>query len=195
MAGIRRIAGVAALAGSLLVAAGSAGLAQRSDGRTVTYHGLDFLPEFAEGRRISTRDYEAATPGLGFSAGYRHRNATSTVYIYDLGLNAIPDDIAAALPVRNFEQSRSDILKAQPPNVTVTSSGTFTLADAAGRPRLSCEGFTFRRGANEAPLDSYLCTGVVNGKFFKVRTTMLQAEDSQSEARRFIGAWIAKIWP
>ena len=41
---------------------------------------------------------------------------------------------------------------------------------------------------------TYLCLGVVNGKYFKVRTTMAQDDKSQDEVRRFVGAWVAKLW-
>jgi hypothetical protein len=186
--------GIATLAGALVLAAAKAGLAQRYDGQVVRYHGVDFPAEFAEGRRLSTRDYEATNPGLGFSAGYRHRNATSTLYVYDLGLKSIPDDISSAVVVRQFEQARSDIATAQAGAAVLSSRGQFTIADSRRRPRLRCEGLNLKRG-DQPPIATYLCLGAINGKFFKVRTTALQAEGSQEELRRFIDAWVVKLWP
>lgn len=180
-------------AGALLAATGEV-RAQRDDQR-VTYYGVEFPAEFADGQRISTRDYERTNPGLGFSAGYRHRGATSTCYIYDAGLRSIPDDLRAAVVVQQFEQARNDIRnRVRSEGSTVSSTGTFAITDANGRQRLICEGFYVKRSGAGAPLDTYLCLGVTNGKFFKVRTTMPQRTDSQTEVRRFIGAWAAKLW-
>ena len=188
----RRIVSVILAAGAVVATAG-VGRAQ-SDNQLVTYHGVDFPAQFAQGQRISTRDYEPTNPGLGFSAGYRHRGAISTVYLYDLRLPAIPDDLRADLVTRQFEQAKGDIHRAQPAGATIASKGTFTIADAGKRPRLTCEGFALQRSSADAPLDSYLCLGVAKGKFLKVRTTMPQSQTSQAEVRRFIGAWVAAIW-
>jgi hypothetical protein len=193
MALVFRTIGIAALAAALLLAGAGNVVAQRTDSDTVRYHGVDFPANFAGGHRLSTRDYEASHPGLGFSAGYRHRNATSTLYVYDLGLKSIPDDISSSVLVRQFEQARSDIAAAQAGATALDSSGRFTLADARNRPRLTCEGFNLKRG--DQAVATYLCLGVANGKFFKVRTTALQPEGSQDELRRFIGAWVTKLWP
>jgi hypothetical protein len=160
---------------------------------SVSYYGVDFPVEIADGRRFSTRDFEPTNPGLGFSAGYRHRGAISTLYIYDAQVRSIPDDLAAPVLVAQFEQAKRDIQRAQPNSAALTSKGKFTLADAGGRPRLNCEGFGLAR-SGEPARDTYLCLGVANGKFFKVRTTMAQSPDSQAEIQRFIGAWAAKIW-
>jgi hypothetical protein len=176
-----------------LIAAPCAVRAQ-SENQSVNYYGVEFPPAFAEGQRISTRDFEPTSPGLGFSAGYRHRGAVSTLYIYDARTSAIPDDLNAGVVTAQFEQAKNDIRRAQSDSATITSKGKFTIADANGRPRLNCEGFDLKRGSTEARLDTFLCVGVANGKFFKVRTTMPQSAQSQSEVERFVGAWAAKIW-
>lgn len=193
MAHVLRTIGFAAIA-ALFVAAANPVVAQRSDRQTIRYHGMEFPPEFAEGQRFSTRDYEASNPGLGFSAGYRHRNAVSTLYIYDLGLKSVPDDISSPVVSRQFAQARSDIAVAQAGAAALGSTGQLTLADARNRPRLTCEGFELKR-ADQPPVTTYLCLGVVDGKFFKVRMTTRQHEGAQDELRRFVGAWVAKLWP
>ncbi|MBI3702605.1 MAG: hypothetical protein HY244_01835 [Rhizobiales bacterium] len=189
---LRRIA-VFILAAGVAIAVPGAGRAQ-SDNQPIVYHGVEFPAQFAEGQRISTRDYEPTNPGLGFSAGYRHRGAVSTVYIYDAKVSPIPDDIRAPVVLQQFEQAKGDIRRGQPEGAILTSKGAFVIADANGRSRLACEGFSLKRSSADRPFDTYLCLGVANKKFFKVRTTMPQDEASQREVRRFVGAWAAKLW-
>jgi len=188
----RRIA-CAVLAAGTLIAASCAVRAQ-PDTQTINYHGVAFPAAFAGGTRISTRDYEPTHPGLGFSAGYRHRGAISTVFIYDAKVSSIPDDIRSPVVIQQFEQAKGDIRQGQPEGAILNSKGVFAIADASGRARLTCEGFNLRRSSADQPVDTYLCLGAVNKKFFKVRTTMPQGENSQREVRRFIGVWVAKIW-
>lgn len=193
MIGYIRCIVCAVLAAGTLIAASCAVRAQ-PDTQTVNYHGVAFPAAFANGMRISTRDYEPTHPGLGFSAGYRHRGAISTLYIYDAKVSPIPDDIRAPVVIQQFEQAKGDIRRGQPESAILTSKGLFTLADGKDLPRLICEGFNLKRSSTDRPLDTYLCLGVVNKKFFKVRTTMPQDEGSQREVRRFVGAWVAKLW-
>ena len=101
------------LAAGIMVAASPVAHAQ-SDNQPITYYGVKFPAEFAEGQRISTRDFEPTNPGLGFAAGYRHRGAVSTIYIYDNKVSSIPDDLGAEVVVQQFEQAKADIRRAQP---------------------------------------------------------------------------------
>ena len=192
MSYFRRIACAVLAAGALIAA--SCDVRAQPDTQTINYHGVEFPAQFAQGQRISTRDYEPTNPGLGFSAGYRHLGAVSTVYIYDAKVSAIPEDIRAPVVVQQFEQAKDDIRRGQPEGAILNSKGPFTIADASGRARLICEGFNLRRSSADRPVDTYVCLGVANKKFFKVRTTMPQGEDSQREVRRFIGAWVARLW-
>jgi hypothetical protein len=188
---VRRVLAIA-LAG-LIVPAAVWGLRAQAPDEPVTYYGVTFPAEIGGARRISVRDYEPTNPGLGFSAGYRHRGATSTVYIYDLKLAAIPDDLDAAVVTRQFEQARSDIRRGQSADTTVEDKASFTILDGGRRPRLLCQGFVISK-PDAGPVDSFLCLGVVNGKFFKTRTSMPQRRDSEPEAREFIEAWAGRLW-
>jgi hypothetical protein len=191
VAGVRAIALIIA-AVSLLAAATHVCLAQSPD-QAITYHGVEFPAAFADGERFDPRDYEPTNPGLGFSAGYRHRGAISTVYVYDLRQTSIPDNIAAAPVVQQFEQANSDIRRSWPAAGTLASKGVFTVADGRGRPRLKCEGYDGDRG-NGVPLHTYVCVGAAKGKFFKIRTTMPRQDGSLDEVKRFVGAWVGKLW-
>ena len=127
MTGVRAIALVIA-AVSLLAAASHVSRAQSND-QTIVHSGVEFPAVFAEGQRFDPRDYEPTNPGLGFGTGYRHRGAISTVFIYDLQQKRIPDDLAAAPVVQQFEQAHGDITRYLGADGTLTSRGVFTLAD------------------------------------------------------------------
>jgi hypothetical protein len=190
---------IAATAFAVLIAnAAISDVQAQAPGQPVTYYGLTFPVEIGGGRQIGITDYESTRPGLGYSVGYRHRGATSTVYIYDGGLARVPDDLNAPLVTRQLEQARSDIFRSRPAG-TVADRGNFTIADSGRRPRLICNGVVIKNGifgnTPGAPsLDSFVCLGVVNGKFFKVRTSMPQRPDSTAEVRSFVGAWVDRIW-
>jgi hypothetical protein len=126
--------------------------------------------------------------------GYRHRGAESTVYIYDGGLPRIRDDLDAPVVAQQLEQARLAIRRARPAG-TVEDKGHFAITDSQRRPRLICDGVVMKngiRGDNPSapPIDSFVCLGIVNGKFFKVRTSMLQRPDSEAEVRSFVRAWV-----
>src|SRR5262245_42545966 len=189
----RRVAAVILTAAAVIAKACAAG-AEPADA-TITYHGVEFPAAVAGGERIGTRDYEPDYPGLGFSAGYRHRGATSTVYVYDARLPSIPDDIRAPIVAQQFQQAKSDIrVRAEREGSAVSRMSAFEIVDASGRPRLMCQGFDLRRTDSAVPTDTYVCVGVAKGKFFKMRTSMRQRADSEAEARRFADAWVARLW-
>ena len=189
----RRVAAVILTAAVVIAKTCAAGA--QSGNATVTYHGVEFPAAIAGGERFGTRDYEPTSPGLGFSAGYRHRGATSTVYVYDARLPSIPDDIHAPIVAQQFEQAKSDIrVRAEREGSVVNRMSAFEIVDASGRPRLTCEGFDLRRTDMAVPTDTYVCVGVAKGNFFKMRTSMRQRRDSQAEVRRFADAWVARLW-
>jgi hypothetical protein len=186
---------IASMAFACLIAnAVISGVRAQAPDQQVTYYGLTFPMEIGGGRRSDVHDYETTHPGLGYSVGYGHRGAVSTVYIYDGGLPRIPDDLNAPVVTRQLEQARSDIRRARPAG-TVEDKGHFAITDGQRRPRLICDGVVMKngiRGDNPGapPIDSFVCLGVVNGKFFKVRTSMPQRPDSEAEVRSFVGAWV-----
>jgi hypothetical protein len=75
----------------------------------------------------------------------------------------------------------------------VENKGSFTIADSGHQPRLVCDRLVIKKPDAEL-IDSFLCMGVVNGKFLKIRTTMPQRSDSEAELQRFIGAWAERLW-
>jgi hypothetical protein len=192
-----RLVASMAFAGLLAFGAMSGAWAQAPN-EPVTYYGLTFPVEIGGARRISVRDYETTHPGLGYSAGYQLRNITHTVYIYDSGVSRIPDDLRSPVVTQQLAQAHMDIVRARPAG-SVEDTGHFTIVDRAQRPRLTCDAVTIKNGFNgdtpgAPPADSYVCVGIVNGKFFKVRTSMLHRPDAEEVTRSFLGSWVDSIW-
>ena len=68
------------------------------------------------------------------------------------------------------------------------------MEDARGRTRLICTGFALI--GNEGPVsDTFACLGVAKNKFLKFRVSTIPHKGSQAEAKRFITAWIDRLWP
>jgi hypothetical protein len=164
--------------------------AQTPDG-PVTYLGLTFPSEIGGVQRFNVRAYEPDNPGLGYSAAYRHGEATSTVYIYDDGVPSIPDKLDSAVLRDQLKKVKADVGRAIE-GTSVKETVTFTILDTVRRARLICSAYVLIRETRAR--DSFVCLGVFNGKFFKVRTTMPQRADAQAEIRRFVGLWVARLW-
>jgi len=158
----------------------------------VEYFGVTFPTEVGGAPRISVRDYESENPGLGYSAGYRHGEATSTIYIYDNRVPSIPDDVKSAALRSQFEQAKADIGRV--PQVSIKAKSAFTLHDKSKRDRLICQGYAMTRQQDSRAFDTFVCLGVFKGKFLKVRTTMPQTANAEAEVRRFVGLWVEQLW-
>jgi hypothetical protein len=163
----------------------------------VTFYGVTFPAEIADAVSISVREYEQTSPGLGYSVGYRGANQTSTVYIYDMRQSAIPDDLQAPIVKAQFEQAKGDIFGAgrQGLFTKVEAKEDWGVADARGRTRFTCTAFVLAARDRPGELDSHVCLGVVNNKFFKFRITGSQRPGATEDAKAFVEAWARMIWP
>jgi len=187
---------ICTIAITFLAAMSGVVLAETSATGPVTFFEFTFPEEIAGAQRVSIRDYESGTPGLGYSAGYRQPNLTGTVYIYDAGKRSIPDDPQAPLVKAELEQSQREIFGLQERGAysKVERKGSFTIEDAHGRTRFICTAFAYV--ANDGrPVDSFACLGVAKSKFLKFRISIGRHDGSQVEAKGFVGAWIDRLWP
>jgi hypothetical protein len=160
----------------------------------VTYFGVTFPPEIGGAPRISVRAYEPNSPGLGYSAGYRHGEATSTVYVYDDRVLSIPDNLKSAVVRSQFEQAKADVGRVSQVSLSIKERNAFTIHDSSKRERLVCSAYVITRQPDSSAFDTFVCLGVFKGKFLKVRTTMPQTANAESEVRRFIGLWVDRLW-
>jgi hypothetical protein len=169
--------------------------AQTSAGGPMTFLDFTFPEEIAGAQRISVRDYESTQAGLGYSAGYRQGTLTGTVYIYSAGNQSIPDNLQSPLVNAELEQTQTDVFRLwQQAGAKIDLKENFTIEDAHGRTRLICAAFTIT-GNDGRLADTFSCVGVAKNKFLKFRISTTQHDTSQTEARRFVDAWINLLWP
>ena len=160
----------------------------------VTHFGLTFPTEIGGARRLNVRAFEPDNPGLGYSAGYRRGEVNSTVFVYDNLVSSIPDNLQSAVVRSQFEQAKGDIGRAARENLSIRETNSFSILDAGKRERLICTAYVMTRQPESSMFDSFVCLGVFKGKFLKVRTTMPQAANAESELRRFVGLWVDRLW-
>jgi hypothetical protein len=180
---------------ALLAAGGAAG--QTSPDDRVSLHGLSFPAEVGGAQRISVRDYEKTHPGLGYSVGYRLGTMVGTVYVYDLGQTAIPESPRAPMIAAQLREAVEDINEVQRRGgyTKVLPIEEFAVEDGRQRPRLVCESFVVTRADQAEDRDTFVCLGGANNKFVKFRITRPREPGSKLEARKFLNAWIALLWP
>jgi hypothetical protein len=138
-------------------------------------------------------DYESKSPGLGYSVRFSGRPGwTVDVYIYDLGLATIPDDIESGIVKGQFARAKGDIaeLGRRGTYANVTEQDGFTVADGS-KPRFLCSAFSYLRGdRKEIDVNSYLCLTSWNNKFVKIRMTAEKGLLSLNDATNFVRAWV-----
>ena len=195
-----RILAVALAVAIATPALASTDLAQ-PDNQIVSYHGVAFPTIIGEGRRISARDKEATTTGLGFEAVYGHGAATTTVHIYNLNKFKISGDVRGPVLMREFNSLKHTVLTTRSVGQDVSRGREFTVADGRDVPRLLCAPYVMAQGHMSVPdnrvifrSDYIVCLGVVNGEFFKTTSRNDHLNYSVTEVRRFLGALVRHIW-
>jgi tetratricopeptide (TPR) repeat protein len=74
--------------------------------------GIIFPEQLAGLKMISVTDYEKEKPGLGISIGYGDSSGTATIYLYNLGIKAVPEDIDSPHFKKHFIQVLNDVIRA-----------------------------------------------------------------------------------
>jgi hypothetical protein len=146
-----------------------------------------FPAEFEGARRLSVREYEKEHPGLGYSVGYERGGVTATIYIYDAGRKAIPDNPDDAVIMAEL---RSSTIEAMQFRKNAEMKKGFALVDDQKRRRLVCVLIT-----DYGNSDGTVCVGGAKNKFIKFRTTAPAKPDAPAEAVAFIRPWIKFFWP
>ena len=140
-----------------------------------------------------TIDFESKSPGLGYALRFGGQPGWMVdVYLYDLGMKAIPADAESEVIRNQLAQARGDVLELgkRGTYANVTDKGDFTVP-ATGKPRFICASFNYLRGERvDIDVDSFLCVSSWNNKFAKVRMTAPKGTLSRSDATGFVQAWI-----
>jgi hypothetical protein len=138
------------------------------------------------------RNYEASSPGLGYSAAYHKPGWTMTVYFYDKGLKAIGNGITDASVTNEQASSKQDIVDAGKKGSyhDVEWIRDFHAPDAGEDSQFICSHFElkFEQGA---PLqDSFACLTGWKNRFVKLRLSGLHDAKSITEARMAAEGWM-----
>lgn len=143
-----------------------------------------FPMEFDGAKRLSIRGYD--DPALGYSVGYQRGAVTATIYIYDSGVKAIPDNPDAAMVMAEFRASIRDVVELRKARL----HQGFVLPDARKVERLNCAWLTYSADAG-----GMLCLGAAKGKFIKFRTSAPETQDGVRESALFVMGWMPIFWP
>lgn len=141
-------------------------------------------------------DYESKSPGLGY--GLRFTGPPGwivDVYLYDLGLRAVPADPESDVIRKQLAQAKGDVftLGQRGTYADVAEKGDFTIP-ATGQPRFVCTSFSYRRGERvDIAVDSFLCLTSWSNKFVKLRMTAPVGTIARTDAIDFANAWAALL--
>lgn len=142
--------------------------------------------EVAGWRRGAVTDFARQPGGAGLGAAVEYRPViggagVATVYLYDRGTAALPEGVASEQVAGEIRTAVGEVEAVGPMRrFQVAGRGTETdIPGAGGRPGLRCEPLLLAfEGGNRA--DSYVCLGVVEGHFLKLRMTLPASAEALS---------------
>lgn len=158
-----------------------------------TVYGLSIPDRIGSLSYGQTVDFESRSPGLGYALRFGGSPGWMVdVYLYDLGLKAIPADTESEVVRNQLAQARGDVfeLGKRGTYANVSDKGDFSVP-AAGKARFICSSFGYLRGERtDIDVESYLCLSSWNDKFVKIRMTAPKGTMSRTDATAFVQAWI-----
>lgn len=161
--------------------------------RSKTVFGLSIPDRVGSLTYRQSVDFESKTPGLGYALRFSGPTGWLVdVYLYDLGLKAIPADPESGVIRDQLAQARGDVyeLAKRGTYANVADKGDFNVPDT-GKSRFVCTSFSYQRGDRvDVAVDSFLCLTAWNGKFVKLRMTGPKGAIARSDATAFAMAWI-----
>jgi len=152
--------------------------------------GIEFPRELVGLFLIGIENLEAGSPGTGWKIGYHNPGMTGTIYIYDAGVENIPENLDHSIVITEFSNTCNDISIAK-------DRGIYTYVEPIGQPMLwgnTNKGISFlwaqfevtypdgRRRHTEAILTTW------NGKFIKIRHSIPPSKFAPEAAMRFAKA-------
>lgn len=109
--------------------------------------GLVFPDQLAGMDRGMVTDFEAEQPGLGVSVGYNAPGITLTIYLYNMGMESVPDNIESAIFISHFKQVVDDVVQAGQAgyygNLKKTSETSVPLLIRKNGPRAFSASFSY----------------------------------------------------
>jgi hypothetical protein len=151
--------------------------------------GVTFPERLGTLEKGQVTDFEKDHPGLGVSVGYHGPGITVTLYIYTMGLEAVPEDLKSSTIRNHFNQVCADVMRAGErglyANVSKISEDQVTWGDPSKTKSLHAW-FTYLQNGRDRLSHLYLM-GFKN-HFFKVRFTYDKSEGATAEGlqKRFL---------
>jgi hypothetical protein len=127
-------------------------------------------------------DNEQEEPGLGQSLSYKAPGIICSLYIYDRGLANIPDDVADAAVVEEFESASREIAEHRPDFEAVPDQ-------QQGQDCLE----RYYRVGEQGQQASLLWLTTSRGRFIKARVTWVRDHFIDEAAINFVAAVLANI--
>ncbi|GJE07562.1 MULTISPECIES: hypothetical protein [Methylobacterium] len=152
-----------------------------------------FPAEVAGFVRGPRTDYEARSPGYGYSVVYTNGRWKADVYVYDRGLDGIPDGRSSPAVTDEIGKANGEIAGMVERGLYRSSRdrGPIALGGTSGR-QLACRTVAIDH-AQLGPTDSILCITGLRGSFVKFRLSApTERRASRKEAERFITGWLGR---
>ena len=144
--------------------------------------GIIFPEQVGTLEKGQVTDFEKDHPGLGVSVGYHGPSITVTLYIYTMGLEAVPDDLNSSTIQNHFKQVAADVMRAEErgwySNVRKISEGEVSWGRPSTTKSLHA---SFSYVQNERDRLSHLYLMGFKNHFFKVRFTHDKSEGARVE--------------
>lgn len=151
----------------------------------------DHLPGMT---KVSVVEYEKKHPGLGISVGYNGPRIAATIYVYNMRMTSVPNNIESPDFVAHFKQTAEDIFQAGRQglwnNVRRTSEEILFVGQPETGLKAQCGSFSYSRNNDE--LLSKLCLFAYKNYFVKIRFTYAKdikdkAEETFARLLDFVG--------
>ncbi len=138
------------------------------------------LPMQAAGfTRAGLTDFESRPGGQGLGAAAEYRpseggSGVATLYQYTRGIAALPEGTTSHLVEQEIQAALTEIRSVGP----LRRYGLANLAEAPfipapdGQPALRCMGMLLVYEGGSRAADSFICVGVLHGRFLKLRLTL-----------------------
>ncbi len=161
----------------------------------VVLHGLTFPEQIGPYARGPVTNHERGQAGSGYSVAYLRDVWIASVFIYDRGLQSVPDDAHSEPLQQEFEQAKQGILSGQAgAYAKVEFKNAYLVAGIDARDRFRCGAFELTR-ANGFVFDSHICLTSWNSKFVTLWLTHPRAASNDLEIRGFAYVWTRILWP
>jgi hypothetical protein len=146
--------------------------------------GLSFPDFLGEMKRGDIKNYEKQEKGLGLGIHYNGSSQIwATIYVYDLRLRRIPQNVWSEEFIAHFSQVEGDIFEAEKTEVYNSVQKLFERVDVLGTtvsgPQARSARFSYTIAPDKIPIFSHLYLAAYRNHFFKIRFSYPQKQEAE----------------